>query len=191
MIAILLIARTLLGGWIKAACTFFGTPLGQKLLIAIIAVVVGWGLYHKGFSDGVKHEQAAEAVRVNNAKAKVVIIEAKAVEITKAVETKALQRQVEIRTVIRTITEKVPTYVTVQADADCSVPVGFVRLHDAATAGRLPDVPGAADEPNDAPSGVPLSAVATVVADNYGIAHGEIARFEALQDWVRQQAANH
>jgi len=42
------------------------------------------------------------------------------------------ERQVEIHTVTREIIKEVPRYVTVKGDAGCTVPVGFVRLHDAA-----------------------------------------------------------
>ncbi len=37
-----------------------------------------------------------------------------------------------------TITKEIPVYVTPTADAACAVPVGFVRIHDAAAAGVTP-----------------------------------------------------
>lgn len=94
-----------------------------------------------------------------------------------------------VRTVTRTLVEKVPVYVTVQADARCSVPVGFVRLHDAAASGAVPAVPDPAGRPDDAASDVALSAVASTVANNYGACHEDQARLSGLQDWMRRQAA--
>lgn len=83
------------------------------------------------------------------------------------------------------ITKEVPVYVTPTADARCTVPVGFVRLHDAAAQGQsLPAAPVAAV---DAPSGLALSAVASTVAGNYGICRATAERLSALQDWVKRQ----
>lgn len=83
------------------------------------------------------------------------------------------------------IVKQVPVYVTRQADARCTVPVGFVRLHDAAAQGQsLPAAPGGAV---DAPSGLALSAVASTVAGNYGICRATAERLSALQDWVKRQ----
>lgn len=83
------------------------------------------------------------------------------------------------------ITKEIPVYVTPQADASCTVPVGFVRLHDAAAQGQsLPAAPGRAV---DAPSGLALSAVAGTVARNYGICRVTAERLTALQDWVKRQ----
>lgn len=85
------------------------------------------------------------------------------------------------------ITKEIPVYVTPQADARCTVPVGFVRLHDAAVqGGTLPAAPGAAV---DAPSGLALSAVAGTVAGNYGLCRATAERLSALQEWVRRQHA--
>ncbi len=39
-----------------------------------------------------------------------------------------------------TIIKEVPVYVPVQADAACTINRGFVRLHDAAAAGELPEM---------------------------------------------------
>ncbi|HEV2679138.1 MAG TPA: hypothetical protein VGV14_01435, partial [Rhodanobacter sp.] len=44
-----------------------------------------------------------------------------------------------------TLTREIPVYVTAQADTRCIVPVGFVRVHDAAAANDLPGPAGAAD----------------------------------------------
>ena len=81
-----------------------------------------------------------------------------------------------------TIIKEVPKYVTVQADADCIINNGFVRLHDHAAANTIPDGPRDTDA---APSGIELSTIAEAVAGNYGIAHENAAQLVALQDWIR------
>jgi hypothetical protein len=106
--------------------------------------------------------------------------------VTREVAAKTQAAEERVRTVTRTIVREVPRYVTREADAHCIVPRGFVRLHDAAAQSVVP-VP--AGEPDDAPSGVELSAVAGTVADNYGACHETAERLTGLQAWVRAQEA--
>ncbi|VVE67894.1 hypothetical protein PCA31118_02696 [Pandoraea captiosa] len=97
--------------------------------------------------------------------------------------TQYVDRVREVRVKGNTIIQKVPVYVTAQADAACTVPVGFVRLHDTAAANT------ALDDPSDSdarPSGVALSAVAATVADNYTAYHELVARYDALRDKLRR-----
>ncbi len=97
--------------------------------------------------------------------------------------TQYVDRVREIRVKGDTIIQKVPVYVTAEADAACTVPLGFVRLHDAAAANTTPDDPSAADA---RPASVALSAVAETVADNYTAYHELAARFDALRDKLRR-----
>ncbi|RBJ62603.1 hypothetical protein C3L29_041995, partial [Pseudomonas sp. MWU12-2534b] len=77
-----------------------------------------------------------------------------------------------------TIIKEVPVYVDREADRACTVPVGFVRVHDGAAA----NVPvGDPRDANAAPSGVALSAVAATVADNYTTCHENAEQLIALQ----------
>jgi hypothetical protein len=80
------------------------------------------------------------------------------------------------------LTKEIPVYVTPHADAACTVPVGFVRVHDAAASKDLPGPAGTADAQ---PSGLALSAVAGTVVDNYATCHAAIEQLNALQSWVR------
>ncbi len=97
--------------------------------------------------------------------------------------------RVETRIVYRTITERIPVYVTPEIDRDYPVPVGFVRLHDAAAAGSAPALPDGSGEPADAPSGIPLSAVAATVFPNYADCADDRARLKGWQDWYAEQRA--
>jgi len=82
----------------------------------------------------------------------------------------------------QTILQKVPVYVPASADAACTVPAGFVRLHDAAAQATM----SGSTRPVDAQaSGVALSAVAGTVVDNYATCHAIAEQLTALQDWVR------
>jgi len=113
----------------------------------------------------------------------------KADEISADIGQKSAERQVQIRTVTRNIIKEVPVYVAAEADAACPIPVGFVRLHDAAAAGAWPAVPIASGPPNDAPSGIALSGVAATVAENYGSCRETAERLTSLQEWIRSIAA--
>jgi len=84
-----------------------------------------------------------------------------------------------------TIIKEIPRYVPAQADAACIVPVGFVRLHDAAATGTLLD-PSAGDA-DAAPSGLALSAVASTVAGNYTACGANVEQLSALQQILREQ----
>ena len=81
-----------------------------------------------------------------------------------------------VRTVFQYLPAKVPAYVTPLADARCVVPVGFVQLHNDAATGKAAtaDLAASADGGGlsvDRPSGVALSAVGSIVVDNYGTCH--------------------
>lgn len=100
----------------------------------------------------------------------------------------------------RQLLKEVPRYVTPVADARCIVPLGFVRIHDAAAGDAGP--PGAAAIPEpaggsvDADSGVALSAVGAAVTENYFACHEAIAEVtewrrwypEAREGWERLRA---
>lgn len=86
--------------------------------------------------------------------------------------------------------ERVTIYVPAKADADCVLPNGFVKLLDAAGLAGDPDgLPGAAGEPNDAPSGLRLSQATALPAANLG--NGAKARKQVIdwQAWANAQLA--
>lgn len=83
----------------------------------------------------------------------------------------------------QTLIKQVPVYVSEAADRACTVPAGFVRLHDAAAA-NLP-APGPRGAADAAPSGVALSAVAAVNAENYGTCNDTASRLSSLQEFIR------
>lgn len=97
--------------------------------------------------------------------------------------------QTEIRWRTRTLVEKVTTYVTPDTDRSFPLPVGLVRVHDAAAAGvDVSAVPDPAGRPDDAPAAFEASDLGRTVAANYGECRADQARLTALQDWVTAQA---
>lgn len=91
-----------------------------------------------------------------------------------------------VRTVYQTIHDlqrEVPRYVPPSTDATYPLPVGFVRLHDAAATSTLPGAPGDTDAQA---STVTASAAAAVIADNYGTCNAIREQLNAILD--REQA---
>lgn len=89
--------------------------------------------------------------------------------------------------------QRIPVYVTRKSDTGCILPNGFAKLLDGYALGIEPDaLPGAASEPNDAPSGLSLSQASALLATNLGTL--KLAR-DKLKEWnewaAKQGAANH
>lgn len=86
--------------------------------------------------------------------------------------------------ITQTIIQKVPAYVSAKSDADCIVPVGFVRLFDAAASGNDPGAVEAAiypGQPDDAASPSKLSDIAAMLAKNFGAARDNASQLTALE----------
>lgn len=151
--------------------------LALALTITLAAFAYG---YHKGsarIQAAWDQEKAAQALAAQTEATRTASVAVKTV-------TRYIDRVRLVQGRTKTITTEVPIYVPVEADADCTVNRGFVRLHNAAAAGdALPEPAGAADA---APAGLALSALAGIVVENYGACHQTAEQLTALQDWVRE-----
>ena len=111
-----------------------------------------------------------------------------AVQRAARIEDRVIYRTVDRwRTVVEkgeTIVREVPTYVTVESDRRCVVPVGFARVHDAAAHNSV--LPASAGPADEADSRIALSTVAETVAGNYQSCHENAEQLRALQTWVRE-----
>ena len=153
------------------------------VLLAVIAALISAGYAWKAHNA----RQAAELARLQAANVALVANVA-ALKANERVVTEYVDRVKVVAGRTRTIIREVPVYVTPVAEAGCTITDGFVRVHDAAAQGVIPDPSRNPDAP--AP-GVALSTVAETVADNYGTAHEIAAQLKALQDWIRAQQAIH
>ena len=156
------------------------TPFLYRLLggLAFIAAV-----FFAGLITG--REQIQDKWDAAKIKASVKVAETKEqqAEATVKVVTEYVDRVQIQRVAGQTIIKEVPVYVPAEADAACVLSRGFVRLHDAAAAGSLPEPAGGSDA---APAGIALSAVASTVADNYERCHETGEQLTALQAWIRE-----
>lgn len=185
MIAIWTAAQAFLAPILKA--------LADWRVLAVIAVAVFglWGLHETRRADGLAvAKNASDAALVAAEKAAKLL--ASQTKISDKAEATQIIVQHDIQVQTRTVIQKVPVYVTPEADARCILPVGFVRLYNAAATGADPAaVPDPAGRPDGAPSGIACSEVAADLADNFGIARQNAAELTGLQDWNQAQAAIH
>ena len=145
--------------------------------------VLGIALFGFGWLKGASHVQAqwdAASAAQQQAQAQ---IQTRQAEATVQVVTQYVDRIQVVREKGDTLIQEIPIYVPVHADAACTVHRGFVSLHDAAAAGKLPEPARDADAPAE---GLALSAVAATVVTNYQTCHENSEQLKALQDWIRQ-----
>lgn len=153
-------------------------PLPYRCL-AVAALAVA--LTGFGWIKGAEHVQAKWDAAVQQQTLKAAAIRQRQAEATVKVVTEYVDRVRIVREKGQTIIKEVPVYVPVQADAACTINRGFVRLHDAAAAGELPEPTRDADA---AAADVALSAVAGTLAINYQTCHENAQQLRALQAWA-------
>ena len=153
-------------------------PYRWLALTALAVALVGFG-----WIKGAGHVQARWDAAVQQQTLHAAVVQKRQAEATVKVVTEYVDRIRVVREKGDTIVKEVPVYVPVQADAACTINRGFVRLHDAAAAGELPEPARDADA---AAAGLALSAVAGTVAANYQTCHENAEQLRALQAWVSE-----
>lgn len=158
-------------------------PWLYRLLVlpALVVALVGFG-----WIKGAGHVQAQWDAAVQQQILQATVVREQQAQASAKVVTQYVDRIRVIQQKGETIIKEVPVYVPVQADAACTINRGFVRLHDAAAAGELPEPARDADE---AAARVALSAVAGTVTTNYQTCHENAEQLKALQTWVREMGA--
>lgn len=156
------------------------TPWSYRIL-ALTAL--GVALFGFGWFKGASRVQAQWDAAVQQRTLQVAAVRERQAQATVKVVTQYVDRVRVVREKGETIIKEVPAYVPGQADAACTINHGFVRLHDAAAAGNLPEPARDADA---AAAGLALAAVAGTVAANYQTCHENAEQLRALQVWVRE-----
>ena len=159
-------------------------PYRLLALAALAVALIGFG-----WVKGAGHVQARWDAAVQQQTLQATAIRERQALATVKVVTEYVDRVRVVREKGEAIIKEVPVYVPVQADAACTINRGFVRLHDAAAAGDLPE---SARDADAAPAGLALSAVAGTVAANYQTCHENAEQLRALQIWASEMVpANH
>lgn len=149
----------------------------RVLAVALLAAA----LLGFGWVKGATHVQSEWDAAISKQTLQGAVVKQRQAEATVKVITKYVDRVRVVREAGATIIKEVPVYVSPEVDAACVLSRGFVRLHDSAAAGDVPDPAGGSDA---APSGVALSTVAGTVADNYQRCHENAEQLIALQAWI-------
>lgn len=158
------------------------------LAAALAVVALLGGLYLKGRGDGIESIRVQLEAERAAALAAQLDFERRERELQNELDLVQQNKLAKVRVVTREIIKEVPVYVSPESDAGCTVPSGFVQLHNDAAAG----VPPASDTPvvpHDTPSGVALSEVATAVAENYGTCRELREQVIGWQEWYRREKA--
>lgn len=155
-------------------------PYRWLAIVLLAAALIGFG-----WIKGAGHVEAQWDAAVQQQILQAAAIRERQAQATVKVITEYVDRIRLVREKGDTIIKEVPVYVPVQADAACTIHRGFVRLHDAAAAGELPEPARDADA---AAAGIALSAVAGTVAANYQSCHENAEQLRALQVWVSEIA---
>lgn len=168
-------------------------PIAALLLIVCVyqyAQINGLPIFGGGLRAEIADLKAANAQAVIDAVTAARADQIARDKITQDIAVKAAEAIQKTITVTRTIIREVPRNVTPEIDRSFPVPLGFVRVHDAAASGNPVDaVSIAPGQPNDAASDVAMSEVAGVSAGNFGACHANAEQLKALQAWIVQQQA--
>jgi len=156
-----------------------GIEAGAALAVIIALPFIDHAAYQRGKGDEQVAQEGRNAVAYMAAHQKT----AKAADISAGIGVKVETATAKERVVTQTLIREVTKYVPAAADAQCVVPVGFVRLHDQAAAGVLPQASDAAGQPADAASGVALSVVGSTIAENYGGCRQDAEKLKGWQSW--------
>jgi hypothetical protein len=159
------------------------------LFAAKILLLLGMGA--AGFWAGYRW-QGAEIVRLRaeqavfKANADRIIAEEKArqAKVTEVVVTKYIKGAERIKTVTQEVVREIPVVVPAEYDANCPLPNGWVRLHDAACTGTAP---GPASATDGTASGIIPSEALKYITNNYGSCHENAEKLKRLQEWVSLQ----
>ena len=176
-----LISLAGIAGVVVSFLVGFLIPQQYKLIAQVASVLVlALGLYLEG---GLSNEDKWQA-KVKEMQVQIAQTEKAGAEASVKVVTKYIDRVQIVKEKGDAIVQKVPEYITKESDAKCTIPNGFVVLHDAAAKGEVPD---STRDVNEAASGVALSTVGKTVAENYTTCHQNVEQLKALQEWVKTQ----
>ena len=162
---------------------FLKTKLNILIMLfaCLMCTIGGWKLRDHDYQKHLK----ADAVAAQKASERAREVEGNNEEIGQEVGREVEEAKTQIQYVTRTLIKEVPIHVTAESDNRCVVPLGAVRVLDAAATGN-PTISYAPGESADQASGVELSGVVSSVTDNYGYTRELEAQVIGWQDWYER-----
>lgn len=153
--------------------------MGRDLLLMLLLIVLigGYVFIQEHRVDAATERADAAQVTINRLAGELDQAEGKERVVTRYVDRVQIVRQRGA-----TITKEIPVYVTTQAESRCTVPAGFVWLHDAAARGVPVGEP--AGDPDAPAADLGLAEVTATVVGNYAIAHELREQVIGLQEYI-------
>ena len=145
------------------------------------ALVLVFAIFSAGLGMGYRYASNQAAAAQAKAAKRIAELERENAEKADRVVTQYVDRIKKVYVKGQTVVQKVPVYVSKESDAGCTIPAGFVSMHDSAARNELPPPAGPADAQ---PSTVELSAVAATVVGNYATCEANAEQLKALQAWA-------
>ena len=156
-------------------------PIPYKSIAQLISVLIlAFALYMEG---GISNEISWNA-KINELKLELAAKETQSVEITTKIITKYVDRVKIVKETGDVIIKEIPKYITTIDDSKCTIPNGFVMLHNSAASNELPD---SSRDFNAGASEIKISGVATIVIENYNTYYQLAEQLKSLQSWVKEQ----
>ena len=144
------------------------------VLLVVAGIFLSGGIWtQREFLDAVQ-KQKEEIARLEQASK----------EVTTKIEKVYIEKTKIIKEKGDVIVQKVPEYISKDADAKCDVSNGFVVLHNSAVKNEIPNT---TREFNEKTSGVEISTVGRTVAENYTTCNEVREQLISLQNWIEQQ----
>lgn len=157
-------------------------PMHLRFIVRIVVLLV---LTLGVFMEGAMWNGAAWAVKIAEMEKEIAELETKSGKVTIKVVTKYVEKSNKTKETGDENTAKTDTIISDTSNNNCIIPVGAVRLHNAAADKTVvSDSAGTADE---TPSGVELSEYSKTVTNNYTKYHILSDQLKALQEWIIEQ----
>jgi hypothetical protein len=115
-------------------------------------------------------------------------LEKRSAETTTRVITKYVDRVKVVKEKSEEILKEVPVYVTKNADDNCTIPDGWVYIHNKAASGSakvgVPEAPG---NPDASTTNIRLSDASRTITINYQKYYELVEQLTSLQQWITEQ----
>lgn len=147
-------------------------------LLGIVLLIAGAYLFG-GYGTEMMWRQ-----RVNDLQKQVAEAEAKSQQVNTVIETQVVTKIKVVKETVYVNKEIIKEVVGKQLDAQCTIPVSAISLHD--SAGRN-EVSGGAGSADGTASNVKASELLATVVENYGTYYEMRERLLAWQDWYTKQ----
>ena len=147
-------------------------------LLGIILLIAGAYLFG-GYGTEMMWRQ-----RVSDLQKQVAEAEAKSQQVNTVIETQVVTKIKVVKETVYVNKEIIKEVVAKQLDAQCTIPVSAISLHDSASGNEVSGGAGSAD---GSASNVKASELLTTVVENYGTYYEMRERLLGWQDWYTKQ----